>query len=166
MPRKTQDGAVIGGVHEAASMRPRPDAAENTLIARGFRGGPGGASMRPRPDAAENVRVIDWPRIGVTASMRPRPDAAENAGVAPGAVRRGIASMRPRPDAAENLRGPGRGDRGTGRASMRPRPDAAENDVQRGNHAARHRCFNEAAARCRGKRDPRREAAEGEGVLQ
>ena len=37
-------------------------------------------------------------------------------------------------------------------ASMRPRPDAAEN-AQAGGRAARGtRCFNEAAARCRGKR--------------
>ena len=37
-------------------------------------------------------------------------------------------------------------------ASMRPRPDAAENR-KRGCRANRSRlCFNEAAARCRGKR--------------
>ena len=36
------------------------------------------ASMRPRPDAAENRRAgrADGPAAG--ASMRPRPDAAEN----------------------------------------------------------------------------------------
>ena len=36
------------------------------------------ASMRPRPDAAENSRVTNdkWP--AAVASMRPRPDAAEN----------------------------------------------------------------------------------------
>ena len=36
-----------------ASMRPRPDAAENTVYAHHAQGG-GPASMRPRPDAAEN----------------------------------------------------------------------------------------------------------------
>ena len=92
-----------------ASMRPRPDAAENggswrrrgarphacfNEAAARCRGKPGGrfdggepgapASMRPRPDAAENVLGRpDWP-AGRVASMRPRPDAAENAAVAPG----------------------------------------------------------------------------------
>ena len=38
-----------------------------------------GASMRPRPDAAENVRLMRTVPRGVQeASMRPRPDAAEN----------------------------------------------------------------------------------------
>ena len=36
------------------------------------------ASMRPRPDAAENVRVGHRDRAALVASMRPRPDAAEN----------------------------------------------------------------------------------------
>ena len=40
---------------------------------------PNRASMRPRPDAAENLlgRGAGAPQVGV-ASMRPRPDAAEN----------------------------------------------------------------------------------------
>ena len=62
--------------------------------------------------------------------------------------------MRPRPDAAENiverLNWPP-----DGWASMRPRPDAAENKRRRrvrpGQWSA---CFNEAAARCRGKPAP------------
>ena len=68
------------------------------------------------------------PRLAA-ASMRPRPDAAENphplstTTTAPA----GLASMRPRPDAAENSYGSRRWDRDTER-------------------------FNEAAARCRGKR--------------
>ena len=37
-----------------------------------------GASMRPRPDAAENEAVRRADRPAVSASMRPRPDAAEN----------------------------------------------------------------------------------------
>ena len=36
-------------------------------------------------------------------------------------------------------------------ASMRPRPDAAENPRLIALHARVARCFNEAAARCRGK---------------
>ena len=65
------------------------------------------------------------------------------------------ASMRPRPDAAENQRG--RAEILTDRAlaSMRPRPDAAENagdDLERDLGGRR---FNEAAARCRGKRPAR-----------
>ena len=119
---------------------------------RGAACGHGGASMRPRPDAAENPRP---PRTrcsySAIASMRPRPDAAEND---PQDHRRGrwrVASMRPRPDAAENsCRSADRGR--SGPASMRPRPDAAENPRGAGRIAARATpCFNEAAARCRGK---------------
>ena len=36
------------------------------------------ASMRPRPDAAENRIEAKCKELGYTASMRPRPDAAEN----------------------------------------------------------------------------------------
>ena len=64
------------------------------------------------------------------------------------------ASMRPRPDAAENSRGR-RLLGGRRAASMRPRPDAAENPyLDTGDHVVIVR-FNEAAARCRGKRTPR-----------
>ena len=38
------------------------------------------ASMRPRPDAAENARATSPTGTIPPASMRPRPDAAENAG--------------------------------------------------------------------------------------
>ena len=63
------------------------------------------------------------------------------------------ASMRPRPDAAEN--GPLTIDHDHGgRASMRPRPDAAENTEGRADVDVRNDRFNEAAARCRGKRRP------------
>ena len=95
------------------------------------------------------------------ASMRPRPDAAENADVAAGAVRRGIASMRPRPDAAENLIGLNLTSWGSGIASMRPRPDAAENVRRRWVRMTPAAGFNEAAARCRGKRPLRPGAAVG-----
>ena len=128
MPRKTRGPGAGSAGAEAASMRPRPDAAENGLRP------PGGssaraASMRPRPDAAENLSLQAATRIrvrpacfneaaarcrgkrrlaaaggaGRNASMRPRPDAAENAKVLTDvATRVGDASMRPRPDAAEN----------------------------------------------------------------
>ena len=87
-----------------ASMRPRPDAAENPFASHFSHWSATGASMRPRPDAAEN----SWPRYSIvpasTASMRPRPDAAENAaGLRTGETFE-AASMRPRPDAAENTR--------------------------------------------------------------
>ena len=78
MPRKTQLNEAAQQRLEDASMRPRPDAAENGASAAGAGAGRG-ASMRPRPDAAENLRQ----RVGDAlpdhdASMRPRPDAAEN----------------------------------------------------------------------------------------
>ena len=65
---------------------------------------PGRASMRPRPDAAENlVDPVRRFQLARRASMRPRPDAAENRGFARLARGRADpASMRPRPDAAEN----------------------------------------------------------------
>ena len=62
----------------AASMRPRPDAAENGPPLAGHVGRLERASMRPRPDAAENFVLLDRPRQADRASMRPRPDAAEN----------------------------------------------------------------------------------------
>ena len=42
------------------------------------------------------------------------------------------------------------------RASMRPRPDAAENAAHSARTVPGNARFNEAAARCRGKRSPRR----------
>ena len=132
-----------------ASMRPRPDAAENDRRdPRG--GGECRASMRPRPDAAENAPHRAGVRGAVGASMRPRPDAAENgttqewiwtrksfneaaARCRGKPDRRGgkrhhghHASMRPRPDAAEN-EAVALGRLDLPAASMRPRPDAAEN---------------------------------------
>ena len=55
MPRKTPAEAHGHPVRLGASMRPRPDAAENGPSAAPRAQGPVGASMRPRPDAAENV---------------------------------------------------------------------------------------------------------------
>ena len=53
MPRKTLARAASAREMRTASMRPRPDAAEN-LIAALLGAGDDPASMRPRPDAAEN----------------------------------------------------------------------------------------------------------------
>ena len=54
MPRKTDGPAAEEAVDDRASMRPRPDAAENegnmNKSSSAF-----DASMRPRPDAAENA---------------------------------------------------------------------------------------------------------------
>ena len=66
-------------------------------------------------------------RVDDAASMRPRPDAAENRPLAMVALKTSVASMRPRPDAAEN---------GGARSLTTPTTPS----------------FNEAAARCRGKR--------------
>ena len=78
MPRKTKKQPSEFQLRKQASMRPRPDAAENQR-AKDERGEGEHASMRPRPDAAEN-RLMD--SLGLpahaSASMRPRPDAAEN----------------------------------------------------------------------------------------
>ena len=77
MPRKTPPSPDGGMEARIASMRPRPDAAENRR--RGAHPGPAGAaSMRPRPDAAENVVLSEDVLRAELASMRPRPDAAEN----------------------------------------------------------------------------------------
>ena len=53
MPRKTLREVGLPKANDHASMRPRPDAAENPIqryVCRLVVG----ASMRPRPDAAEN----------------------------------------------------------------------------------------------------------------
>ena len=79
MPRKTRSSAVsrggtAAGFNEAAARcRGKPTASASRRAAWTP------ASMRPRPDAAENQRD-DLPagREAQPASMRPRPDAAEN----------------------------------------------------------------------------------------
>ena len=76
---------------------PRKTATETNQTRR-----PSVASMRPRPDAAENPRQVLAAAGVPVASMRPRPDAAENPRFAAAAAGSGRASMRPRPDAAEN----------------------------------------------------------------
>ena len=79
MPRKTAAGRpgedrVADGFNEAAARcRGKPSARKGSM--RTVRR----ASMRPRPDAAENPREIFAICARRTAaSMRPRPDAAEN----------------------------------------------------------------------------------------
>ena len=54
MPRKTWKAEREKRDRQWASMRPRPDAAENGPAPTQIRGRRA-ASMRPRPDAAENV---------------------------------------------------------------------------------------------------------------
>ena len=56
MPRKTQQEGEVPLGRGVASMRPRPDAAENLQRARDVADEWLDASMRPRPDAAENER--------------------------------------------------------------------------------------------------------------
>ena len=57
MPRKTLGADVDALEAHVASMRPRPDAAEN--VARGAEDVAARlASMRPRPDAAENAGCL------------------------------------------------------------------------------------------------------------
>ena len=87
MPRKTRIGVQRVVQVLLASMRPRPDAAENDRFARVRMDPLHPASMRPRPDAAENdIDRYTMARPDL-ASMRPRPDAAENAPTAECACR-------------------------------------------------------------------------------
>ena len=125
MPRKTGTPRSPAPRLTAASMRPRPDAAENLVHVRPVM--PELARFNEAAARCRGKRPFTYVKPAIAfASMRPRPDAAENSDA--GAAARGgrAASMRPRPDAAENH---------DGRRSSRPT----------GN------CFNEAAARCRGK---------------
>ena len=57
MPRKTLEGRKQEAKDDEASMRPRPDAAENVDLGHEPRRATLPASMRPRPDAAENLIV-------------------------------------------------------------------------------------------------------------
>ena len=132
-----------------ASMRPRPDAAENragtarrTAVVRRFNE----AAARCR-----GKRVNTAPRQARGNSFNEAAARCRGKPARPPLVDRGrAASMRPRPDAAENAYDAVR-DIGRGGASMRPRPDAAENMARRTRHWTASCGFNEAAARCRGK---------------
>ena len=117
----------------------------------GAAAGRGQASMRPRPDAAENV--ID-PRASIPDFSRFNEAAARCRGKLVRHLRVGElirhASMRPRPDAAENARTAlraGRGPRRFNEAAARCRGKRAHSAAP----GPRPHCFNEAAARCRGK---------------
>ena len=77
MPRKTacstlEDGGTWPRFNEAAA-RCRGKPTEDRHADEGQL-----ASMRPRPDAAENTGEVWIVCRRVGASMRPRPDAAEN----------------------------------------------------------------------------------------
>ena len=78
MPRKTAGARVRADPRDPASMRPRPDAAENHRTdaqvggeASSFNEAAARCRGKPRPAALRPVHVA-------AASMRPRPDAAEN----------------------------------------------------------------------------------------
>ena len=61
MPRKTPETVSLMPREPGASMRPRPDAAENAVPGEA-QPGRTRASMRPRPDAAENLPARHDPR--------------------------------------------------------------------------------------------------------
>ena len=79
MPRKTEGaGSHQPAARDAASMRPRPDAAENVRCAQRAADGTGSFN-----EAAARCRGKQkYARLAAfeaaLASMRPRPDAAEN----------------------------------------------------------------------------------------
>ena len=80
MPRKTRPdpagSAWVAHRFNEAAARCRG----KRLLTQALQGEDGGASMRPRPDAAENtVAAATMANVMLHASMRPRPDAAENA---------------------------------------------------------------------------------------
>ena len=112
-----------------ASMRPRPDAAENGRLRSRAGGAGSGASMRPRPDAAENCSPpCPCPRPP-TACFNEAAARCRGKHAPPALVR--TAAERGFNEAAARCRGkrpdPACAAVGAGLASMRPRPDAAEN---------------------------------------
>ena len=188
MPRKTpprtphiqiqrrfnEAAARCRGKRRSTGTRSPPAARFNEAAAR-CRGKPGGgrahpagcppASMRPRPDAAENGQRGDFCHHSPPASMRPRPDAAENSPAAWYAR----PALRCFNEAAARCRGkltsgdvPIRLSMSFNEAAARcrgklPRPWRTSSST---------RCFNEAAARCRGKPTPAISRFEGENQLQ
>ena len=175
MPRKTQVGRRRDGRAASASMRPRPDAAENAAArrlgahaavgfneaaarCRGKRGAVRLASSRLKcfNEAAARCRGkptqhIEAAAADIPASMRPRPDAAENrlAGTAFAPVWIGFN------EAAARCRGKHLGRHRRRRRRRRFNEAAARcrgKPVPQSPTPCRRPCFNEAAARCRGKR--------------
>ena len=120
------------------------------------------AAARCRGKPAVGAGLGDRPARFNEAAARCR---GKPAGVLQEAARH-QASMRPRPDAAENAPHHGDGPGVLVEASMRPRPDAAENAAGGGRRPTASRCFNEAAARCRGKLAALAEMSHGRVRLQ
>ena len=153
MPRKTLLLLLEHPADVVASMRPRPDAAENLLARRTAartlcRFNEAAARCRGKPSPRCFRPVRRWSGFNEAAARCRGKPAAACAAMSSSH----LASMRPRPDAAENRQVQREGLVGPVRASMRPRPDAAENPARTGRRAVRlRRRFNEAAARCRGK---------------
>ena len=155
MPRKT-GGCAAGrrnprpGFNEAAARcRGKPQPSE-----RSSAGSPK-ASMRPRPDAAENRRrqrrQFSRPSRSfneAAARCRGKPRGPAPATPAARCFNEAAARCRGKPHKRRSSHG------SVPLASMRPRPDAAENRAARPAVRTPPRGFNEAAARCRGK--PRR----------
>ena len=154
MPRKTsvRSSARPRGQscfnEAAARCRGKPGAEPLRSPAPGTR-----ASMRPRPDAAENL-VGDDAKQAV-AEGRFNEAAARCRGKPVGATsfpsHSHAASMRPRPDAAENrpdrrMADPVRRGFNEAAARCRGKPEGAAEEA-----AGAVQGFNEAAARCRGK---------------
>ena len=114
-----------------------------------------GASMRPRPDAAENARApARAARCAAcfneaAARCRGKPVRVDDPGLLPLGFNEAAARCRGKLVCTR----PGPGTAAV--ASMRPRPDAAENARARRGLDRGTRSFNEAAARCRGKQTPR-----------
>ena len=78
MPRKTYGRGYGRGRGVTASMRPRPDAAENLSRPAAESDATAGfneAAARCRGKRVKADSDTDW---AIAASMRPRPDAAEN----------------------------------------------------------------------------------------
>ena len=161
-----------------ASMRPRPDAAENPSRPAALPHGSARfneAAARCRGKPSPSRRMLVYGRSFNEAAARCRGKRPTRSFKRYGAS----ASMRPRPDAAENAATTSLVSSAPARASMRPRPDAAENRAARTRTAGSCGRFNEAAARCRGKRTlllllvaelmasmrPRPDAAENDGGL-
>ena len=149
MPRKTRDmirhESGVPRFNEAAA-RCRGKHRLSDLTLRRPR-----ASMRPRPDAAENGEGG-----GIEMSTPGFNEAAARCRGKLRLARRCESHSRSFNEAAARCRGKpaGRGCQRSRRApaSMRPRPDAAENGCCRGPARQPAPSFNEAAARCRGKR--------------
>ena len=109
------------------------------------------ASMRPQRNAGENERHRNPPSNPMAASMRPQRNAGENVGTIVNYQGDLWASMRPQRNAGENVDHVGL-DVEFVVASMRPQRNAGENPAVPAPCPAPRSRFNEAPAKCRGKR--------------